>query len=177
LIGTDTAFFGQLQNGFGFGEIDTLTGGTNDDTFVLGLAEAQARDANGKDVLVKDVVNIMASDLVIKFGDILQKPTIFPDEQGIRSRRHLQTAGSVERSRARSCPSEGNTLVQNARLFALLNIAQADAGIVAWDAKYTYEQLRPITAIQEADKDNNPDTIADPNWEPLLDTPPFPQSN
>jgi hypothetical protein len=73
--------------------------------------------------------------------------------------------------------AKGNTLIQNARLFALLNIAQADAGIVAWDAKYTYEQLRPITAIQEADKDNNPDTIADPNWEPLLDTPPFPQSN
>ena len=70
--------------------------------------------------------------------------------------------------------AEGNTLEENARLFALLNIAQADAGIVAWDAKYTYEQLRPITAIREADKDNNPNTIADPNWEPLLDTPNFP---
>ncbi|MDZ8108305.1 MAG: phosphatase PAP2 family protein [Nostoc sp. DedQUE12a] len=70
--------------------------------------------------------------------------------------------------------AQGNTLEENARLFALLNIAQADAGIVGWDAKYVYEQLRPITAIRNADKDNNPDTIADPNWEPLLDTPPFP---
>ena len=70
--------------------------------------------------------------------------------------------------------AQGKSLSDNARLFALLNIAQADAGIVAWDAKYTYEQLRPITAIREADKDNNPDTVADPNWEPLLDTPPFP---
>jgi hypothetical protein len=70
--------------------------------------------------------------------------------------------------------AQNNTLEENARLFALLNIAQADAGIVAWDAKYVYEQLRPITAIRNADQDNNPNTIADPNWEPLLDTPPFP---
>lgn len=70
--------------------------------------------------------------------------------------------------------AEGNTLAENARLFAQLNIAMADAGIVAWDAKYTYEELRPITAIREANNDNNPNTTADPNWEPLLDTPPFP---
>lgn len=70
--------------------------------------------------------------------------------------------------------AQSNTLEENARLFALLNIAQADAGIVGWDAKYVYEQLRPITAIRNADQDNNPNTIADPNWEPLLDTPPFP---
>lgn len=70
--------------------------------------------------------------------------------------------------------AQSNTLEENARLFALLNIAQADAGIVGWDAKYVYEQLRPITAIRNADQDNNPGTIADPNWEPLLDTPPFP---
>jgi hypothetical protein len=69
---------------------------------------------------------------------------------------------------------QGNTLAENARLFALLNIAQADAGIVAWDAKYTYEQLRPITAIRQADNDGNPTTIGDPNWEPLLVTPRHP---
>ena len=56
LIGTDTYFFGQLQGGFGFGEIDTLIGGRNDDTFVLGLAQANARDANGNDTVVMDVV-------------------------------------------------------------------------------------------------------------------------
>lgn len=69
---------------------------------------------------------------------------------------------------------QGNTLAENARLFALLNIAEFDAAIVAWDAKYAYEQLRPITAIRNADNDGNPDTIADPSWEPLLGTPPFP---
>lgn len=69
---------------------------------------------------------------------------------------------------------QGNTLAENARLFALLNIAEVDAGIAAYDAKYTYDRWRPITAIREADVDGNPDTIADPNWEPLLDTPPHP---
>ncbi|NJN07118.1 MAG: vanadium-dependent haloperoxidase [Richelia sp. RM2_1_2] len=69
---------------------------------------------------------------------------------------------------------KGNSLEDNAKLFAVLNTGLADAGIAAWDAKYVYEQLRPITAIREADADNNPNTIADPNWEPLLDTPSFP---
>ena len=70
--------------------------------------------------------------------------------------------------------NKGRTLEQNAELFAVLNTGLADAGIAAWDTKYVYEQIRPITAIREADKDNNTNTTADPNWEPLLDTPPFP---
>ena len=70
---------------------------------------------------------------------------------------------------------QGNTLAENARLFARLNIAEADALIAAWDLKYTYEQWRPITAInQAAGTPFNPGVVGDPNWEPLLDTPPFP---
>lgn len=63
---------------------------------------------------------------------------------------------------------EGNTLVENARFFALLNLAQADAGITVIDSKYFYNFWRPITAIREADTDGNPDTVADPNWIPLF---------
>jgi hypothetical protein len=70
--------------------------------------------------------------------------------------------------------AQGNTLEENARLFALLNIAQADAGISAWDTKYSFNQARPITVIRNGDRDNNPNTVSDPNWEPLLDTPAFP---
>src|SRR5207245_10062185 len=68
-----------------------------------------------------------------------------------------------------------NSLEENSRLFALLNIALADAAIVSWDCKYVYNYWRPITAIQEADTDRNQDTIADPAWTPLLATPPFPE--
>lgn len=70
--------------------------------------------------------------------------------------------------------AKNTSLSDNARLFALLNIAEADAGIVAWDTKYTYEQLRPITAIRNAGTDNNPLTKEDKNWVSLLDTPNFP---
>ena len=69
---------------------------------------------------------------------------------------------------------QGNTLVQNARLFALLNLGLADAGIACWDMKYTYDFWRPVTAIRLADTDGNALTDADPNWTPLLTTPPFP---
>ncbi|MDB9489241.1 phosphatase PAP2 family protein [Dolichospermum circinale CS-534/05] len=71
--------------------------------------------------------------------------------------------------------TKGNSLVDNARVFALLNISLADAGIAAWDAKYTYNFWRPITAIQNADSDGNANTIADATWTPLLTTPPFPE--
>jgi len=68
----------------------------------------------------------------------------------------------------------GNTLEDNARLFALLSLAQADAAIVCWEAKYRYNLWRPVTAIQRAGEDGNPATEADPAWESLLVTPPFP---
>jgi membrane-associated phospholipid phosphatase len=67
------------------------------------------------------------------------------------------------------------SLVDEARLFALLNIALADAAIAAWDAKYIYEFWRPVTAIRQADFDNNPQTSADPTWDSLIGTPPFPE--
>jgi membrane-associated phospholipid phosphatase len=68
-----------------------------------------------------------------------------------------------------------NTLLQNARLFALLNVAMADAAICAWDAKYTYNFWRPITAIRMGDTDHNAATVPDPTWSPLITTPPFPE--
>jgi hypothetical protein len=46
--------------------------------------------------------------------------------------------------------------------------------IAVWDSKYHYGYWRPITAIQLADTDENPDTVADPTWEPLFTTPPYP---
>lgn len=67
------------------------------------------------------------------------------------------------------------TVVEHARLFALLNIAMNDAQIAAWDAKYTYNRWRPITAIRAADTDGNALTDPDPAWEPLLMTPAHPE--
>jgi membrane-associated phospholipid phosphatase len=62
-----------------------------------------------------------------------------------------------------------DSLMQNARLFALLNITLADSTIAFYDAKYTYRFWRPVTAIQAADT-GNPSLIGDPNWTPLVNT-------
>lgn len=60
------------------------------------------------------------------------------------------------------------SLPDSARLFALLNLTFADDVIAFYDAKYTYDFWRPVTAIREADTDNNPNTIADANWLPQV---------
>ncbi len=69
---------------------------------------------------------------------------------------------------------QGQNLLQNARMMALLNYALADAGIVSWDAKYAYNIWRPIDAIRQADSDGNANTIQNGNWTPLISTPSFP---
>jgi membrane-associated phospholipid phosphatase len=69
---------------------------------------------------------------------------------------------------------DGLSLLTTARLFAQLDIAEADAAIVCWEAKYTYNFWRPVTAIRVADTDGNDLTEKDAAWEPLIVTPPFP---
>ncbi|HXJ38447.1 MAG TPA: vanadium-dependent haloperoxidase, partial [Bryobacteraceae bacterium] len=58
------------------------------------------------------------------------------------------------------------TTTQSARLFELLNLTFADAVIAFYDAKYTYNFWRPVTAVRAADADNNPETVADLIWLP-----------
>ena len=70
--------------------------------------------------------------------------------------------------------AHGDTLIENARLFALVSIAQADAAIVSWDNKYYYNHWRPYTAIVLADTDGNPATSPDPAWFNFITSPPFP---
>jgi hypothetical protein len=65
-------------------------------------------------------------------------------------------------------------IVDAARMFAAIDMSLADAEISVWHAKYVYGYWRPITAINLADTDGNPATVADPTWVPLLTTPPYP---
>jgi PAP2 superfamily len=58
-------------------------------------------------------------------------------------------------------------LLHSARLFALLNISLADTTIAFFEAKYNYQFWRPVTAVQLAGDDGNPNTKPDPNWVPL----------
>jgi hypothetical protein len=67
------------------------------------------------------------------------------------------------------------SLVESAHTMGLLSIALADAAIACWDAKYTFDTWRPITAISKADLDGNDATTVDTAWQPLITTPPFPE--
>ena len=70
--------------------------------------------------------------------------------------------------------AQGMTLSENARTFALLAMAICDASIAVFDTKYHYDFWRPVTAIQGGGSDGNAETLADPNWLPLIATPAFP---
>ena len=69
---------------------------------------------------------------------------------------------------------QGLSMEESSRMYAVLNIALADAAISCWNTKYTYDFWRPITAIQNADLDGNLATVRDAFWTPLLKTPAFP---
>jgi Vanadium chloroperoxidase N-terminal domain/PAP2 superfamily len=72
--------------------------------------------------------------------------------------------------------ARGNSVAKNARLFALVNVAMADAGILAWDQKYIHEFWRPVVGIREHDEsmgpaatqaDNDISDNCDSSWLPL----------
>jgi hypothetical protein len=65
------------------------------------------------------------------------------------------------------CKQEEGTLLENARLFALINMAMSDAGVACWDSKYFYNFWRPIVAIRNADIDGNDETEQEADWTPL----------
>jgi hypothetical protein len=71
--------------------------------------------------------------------------------------------------------AKGVGLAENARLFALLNMGVANTFITDWDAKFSYNFWRPVTAIRNGDMDGNDATERDPSWTPLNDTPMHPE--
>jgi hypothetical protein len=81
------------------------------------------------------------------------------------------TLASLMRSVA---DTQGGTLADHARVFAVGYANAADASIVTWRDKARYLFWRPITAIREAASDGNPDTVADPTWTSLIAAPPYP---
>lgn len=70
--------------------------------------------------------------------------------------------------------SQSLNIGDSARLFALASMASADAIMTSWDNKRFNHFWRPITAVQEGDNDGNPQTAGDPEWQPLINTPPYP---
>jgi hypothetical protein len=73
--------------------------------------------------------------------------------------------------------SEGLSIVEQARLFALVSLTVADTNINVWDDKNHWSQWRPITAIRLGDSDGDPRTVGDAGWTPFLGTPPYPDQS
>jgi len=69
---------------------------------------------------------------------------------------------------------DANSTLENARIMAKLSSAVADSLIAGFDAKYTYELWRPVTAIREGDNDGVAATVGDATWSPLFGTPMHP---
>jgi len=73
------------------------------------------------------------------------------------------------------------SMSDNNRLLAVLNIAMADTAFTIWSAKRFYGSVpfevtwRPVTSIPLADTDGNPNTVPEPGWLPLLNTPSHPE--
>jgi hypothetical protein len=84
-------------------------------------------------------------------------------------------AGRMNQAAQQALAAQPRTLHDAARLFALVNVALADAAIAGIDCKYTYVFWRPVTAIAEAADDGNDQTEADAAWEPFIGTPAHPE--
>jgi len=67
------------------------------------------------------------------------------------------------------------SLVEDAQLFAMVNLATADSAISCWNDKDRFSFWRPITAIQQGNNDGNRKTVGDPGWTPLQASPPYPE--
>jgi hypothetical protein len=66
------------------------------------------------------------------------------------------------------------SLVDTARVFLLMNVSIHDSLMTTQVSKFVYGLWRPVTAIRRALEDQNPGTDPDPNWLPLVTTPPYP---
>lgn len=88
---------------------------------------------------------------------------------------NAHVVSQFNKAMANATVQHGLDLVDAARLFAMVGLTMTHAGIACFDSKFFYLAWRPIAAIRNADQDGNPDTTAQPGWEPLLTTPGHPE--
>jgi hypothetical protein len=97
-------------------------------------------------------------------------------QQSEAARFWLEVAGTVYYPLVRSvAQAKKLSVIDNARLFALVAMTRADGLIAVFDAKYHYGFWRPLTAIRHGDNDNNSATERDATWRPIAETPMHPE--
>ena len=142
-----------------------------------------------RQVRVKGIKPDLMATVPLDYGGIPRRPgeTVAGIFWGYDGARELGTPPRLYNQIVRQVAMEQeNTVAQNARLFALVNVAMADAGILAWDQKYIHNFWRPVLGIREHDLSTGPtaqpgptvsktrdplfrqvDPDADPGWLPL----------
>ncbi|GAA1520225.1 vanadium-dependent haloperoxidase [Kribbella lupini] len=108
-------------------------------------------------------------------GDGVTTPSARTADETVMARFWVESSPLLWNRLARQLATDRHLdLWQSARLFGLLDIALTDGYIATFDLKYKLLFWRPVTAIQLAATDGNPNTTADPTWTPLVPTPPIP---
>jgi len=125
------------------------------------------------------ILDLASADYAREYNEVKQVGSarvrgLLPNSEESDIARFWPGGGSNWNQTAREIVSSMSfDLWEHARLFALLNIGQADAFIANQTWKWTYTFWRPVTAIRWPE-DGNPDTTSDPIWRPFLATPPYP---
>lgn len=96
-------------------------------------------------------------------------------EQTDLARFHTEPPPRFWTRNMRRFASDGRSVLEHARLMAMLWIAQADATLACFDSKYHFNYWRPTSAIQLAGTDGNPATAEDAAWAPVVPTPNHPE--
>lgn len=146
--------------GPGWGEVDT---------FAISSAESFAPETTpaltSKEYAASynEVLELGSVDSTVRTADQTEAGIFWAyDHEGLGT--PMALFGDVLESIA---TEQGNTMEENAALFAQASVAMADAGIVAWHTKFDEEFWRPVTAIHDGDIDGNPLTAGDADWTAL----------
>ena len=108
-------------------------------------------------------------------GGVQSKARSPEQTEAVRVLANASSGARLASRRAQFAARRELPLAECARLFALLNMANANSYIADWDAKFTYNFWRPVTAIRNGDLDGNDATERDPGWSPLAPTPLHPE--
>jgi hypothetical protein len=165
---TDQGFYaagGKTMTPFAMPDVNNFPARSLDDASIEGrLAFLQSPEYTA----AYNEVLAVGSDGISAPTERTEEQTIIGIYWGYDGRPGLGTPPRLYNQIVRQVASqEGNTVAENARLFALVNIAMADAGVASWNTKYHDAFWRPVMAVRSADDDGNDATIADADWTPL----------
>ena len=100
-------------------------------------------------------------------GDRVTTPSMRTPDQTQVARFWVESSPQAWNRIARTVATSRHLNVMGqARLYALLDMGMSDGYVATFDTKYHYGFWRPVTAIQLADTDGNPRTVADPDLDP-----------